>query len=120
MKVLKSFAFAWNGLKVCVVTQTNFKIHLFFAAVAVLLGINFHISVMEWIAVAICIAVVLITEMLNTAIEKLCDVVHKEIHPGIKSVKDISAGAVLVAAVISFVIGAVIFLPKILVFIKSL
>jgi diacylglycerol kinase len=59
-------------------------------------------------------------EMLNTAIEKLCDVVHKEIHPGIKKVKDIAAGAVLIAAFCSVITGAVIFLPKIIHFIKSI
>jgi diacylglycerol kinase len=56
--------------------------------------------------------------MINTAIEKLCDVVQQEIHPGIKKVKDIAAGAVMMAAAGSLVIGFVIFLPKIIVFIK--
>jgi diacylglycerol kinase len=120
MKILKSFAFAWNGLKVCFETETNFKIHLFFAAITILLGINFHLSQTEWLIVAICITVVLITEMLNTAIEKLCDVVEPEFHQGIKQVKDIAAAAVLVAAFMSTVIGVIIFLPKILILLKSL
>jgi undecaprenol kinase len=58
-------------------------------------------------------------EMVNTAIEKLSDVVQEAFHPAIKKVKDIAAGAVLAAATGSFFIGAVIFLPKIILFLKS-
>jgi diacylglycerol kinase len=59
-------------------------------------------------------------EMMNTAVEKLCNVVHQDIHPGIKLVKDIAAGAVLVSAIISVVIACVIFLPKIIHIIKAI
>jgi diacylglycerol kinase len=90
------------------------------AIVALVFSIVFKISTFEWIAVSFCIAFVLVMEMVNTAIEKLCDVVHKEVHPGIKKVKDIAAGAVLVAAFFSVITGAVIFLPKIINFIKSI
>jgi diacylglycerol kinase len=88
--------------------------------VALLFSIVLKISAIEWIAVGFCIAFVITMEMLNTAIEKLCDVVHKEMHPGIKKVKDIAAGAVLVAAFFSAITGAVIFLPKIINLIKSI
>jgi diacylglycerol kinase len=88
--------------------------------VALLFSIVLKISAIEWFAVCFCIAFVITIEMLNTAIEKLCDVVHKEMHPGIKKVKDIAAGAVLVAAFFSAITGAVIFLPKIINLIKSI
>ena len=120
MKILQSFVFAWNGLKLCFNRETNFKIHLFFAAMAVLAGIKFHLSPTEWLIIVVSITIVLITEMMNTAIEKLADVVHQSAHPGIKLVKDIAAGAVLIAAFMSAVTGAIIFLPKILIVIKSL
>lgn len=58
--------------------------------------------------------------MFNTAIEKLCDVVHKEMHPGIKKIKDIAAGAVLLSALFSLITGVSIFLPKIINLIKSI
>jgi diacylglycerol kinase len=58
--------------------------------------------------------------MINTAIEKLCDVVHKDFHPQIKIIKDMAAGAVLIAAISSLITGVVIFVPKIIFFIKSL
>ena len=119
MKILRSFGYAWQGLKYAFATQTNFRIHLLLAVVAILLGICLHITAMECLFVSICIAMVLFAELINTAIEKLADVVHRDQHPQIKLVKDISAGAVLVIAVISAVTGLVIFLPKIISLIKT-
>ena len=75
---------------------------------------------MEWIAIGFCIAFVIAMEMLNTALEKLCDVVHQEVHPGIKKVKDIAAGAVLISAIFSLITGLIIFLPKIIMYFKSI
>ena len=57
---------------------------------------------------------VLSLELMNTAIEKICDLISKDIHPVIKVVKDISAAAVLIAAIGSLFTGAIIFLPKLL------
>ena len=119
-KIVKSFAYAFNGLKLCFASEINFKIHLLFATAVLLLGVVFEISNTEWLAVTLCIAFVTATEMINTAIEKLCDVVQKDFHPGIKQVKDIAAGAVFLAAVCSLVIAVIIFLPKISTFLKSL
>ncbi|WP_462253932.1 diacylglycerol kinase family protein [Ferruginibacter sp.] len=120
MKIFKSFAFAFNGIKICFTSETNFKIHVVLAAVAILMGMVFNISTTEWGVIFLCIAFVISMEMINTAIEKLCDEVTKDIHPVIKKVKDIAAGAVLVAAGSSFVIGSIIFLPKIIIYIKTL
>jgi diacylglycerol kinase len=120
MKLFKSFAFAINGLKICFTSETNFKIHVFLAAVAILLGIVFDISANEWLVIIFCIAFVISMEMINTAFEKLCDIVNKDIHPVIKKIKDIAAGAVLMAAGSSFVMGSIIFLPKIIIYIKTL
>lgn len=118
MKLIKSFAYAWAGIISCFQSEPNFRIHSVLTIVALLLSMLFKISTIEWIAVCFCIAFVIAMEMLNTAIEKLCDVVHKEIHPGIKKVKDIAAGAVLIAACCSLITGVIIFLPKIISVIK--
>ena len=120
MKLIKSFGYAWAGIKSCFQSEPNLKIHSALTIVALIFSIVFNISAIEWVAVCFCIAFVITMEMLNTAIEKLCDVVHKEMHPGIKKVKDIAAGAVLLAAVCSFVIAVIIFLPKIIALLKSL
>lgn len=118
MKLVKSFAFAWAGIKSCFKSEPNFRIHLVAALATILLSLLFRISGTEWIAVCFCIALVIPLEMINTAIENLCDVVSKETHPGIKKVKDIAAGAVLVAAVFSLITAAIIFLPKIIIYLK--
>lgn len=119
-RLTRSFSFALNGLRICVVKGANFRIHLFCTLLAAILGSYFHLSVNEWLILLLCIGFVLCLEMLNTAIEQLCDVVHKENHPGIKIIKDIAAGAVLVSAIIAAICGAFIFLPKIISFIQSI
>lgn len=119
MKIVRSFGFAWNGIRECFATQVNFRIHLLLALLAILMGIVLKISSTEWILVFLCIFLVVVAEMFNTAIEKLSDIVEKGFHPVIRSVKDIAAGAVLVSALFSCITGIIIFLPKIMVFIKS-
>ncbi len=111
MKTIKSFSYAWQGIRYCFFMETNFKIHTVLAFVTILCSIGFSISAKEWIVVIICIASVLALEMLNTAIEKLCDKLCPEINPQVKIIKDVAAGAVLVAAVASACIGTIIFFP---------
>lgn len=118
MKLVRSFAFACNGLKICFASETNFKIHVLLAIVAATLGIGLSISAGEWLAILCCIVLVMAMEMMNTAVEKLCDVAHKEFHPGIKVVKDIAAGAVFISAVFSFITAMVVFIPKIIMYLK--
>ena len=119
MKLIKSFSFAWNGLKICFASETNFKIHALLAIVVILLGIGLNISAVEWLIILFCIAFVVAMEMMNTSVEKLCDVVHEGIHPGIKAVKDIAAGAVLISVTCSLITGFVVFIPKIIMYLKS-
>lgn len=118
MKLLRSFSYALTGMRSCFVSEPNFRIHLLAALSVLFFGFIFKISAPEWIAVGFCIALVTAMEMINTSIEKLCDVVHKELHPGIKNVKDIASGAVLLSAVFSLITAAVIFLPKIIMYFK--
>src|ERR1700712_2601500 len=111
---LKSFAYAFNGLVIFFRHERNGKIQLLVAVVAVLFGWRFKISAAEWIVVLTCIATVLSFEMINSSVEKLCNLVHPKYHPAVKTIKDMCAGAVLFVSVISAIIGAIIFLPKIL------
>ena len=83
------------------------------AVVAVALGFLLKISAAEWLAVVVSIAFVLALEAINTALEFLTDLVSPHIHPLARDVKDVAAGAVLVAAMGAAVVGAIIFLPKI-------
>ena len=89
-------------------------IHLLAALAVIIAGFSFEISVGEWIAISFAIGLVVVAEMLNTAIEKLTDMVSPEIHPNAKVVKDLAAGAVLMASIVALVIGLIVFLPKVL------
>ncbi|HXB43525.1 MAG TPA: diacylglycerol kinase family protein [Puia sp.] len=114
IRQLKSFKHAFAGLSSLVLTEHNARIH-FLATVAVIvtsvvLGVSRH----EGLLITIAVGLVWTTEMFNTCIEKTMDFISMETHPEIKSIKDISAGAVLIASVTAFIIGLVIFIPKIL------
>lgn len=107
-----SFVNAWNGIKSALTTQANLKIHSLAAILAVAAGIYFNINALEWTAIVITITIVIFAEMANTALEHLSDSVTLEHNEHIKATKDVAAGAVLISALASLVIAAIIFLPK--------
>jgi diacylglycerol kinase len=113
MRVIKSFANAFRGLKDCLIHEKNFQIQYVIALLAVGAGIFFSLSATEWMIILICFSVVLSFEIINSAIEKLCDLVCADFNLTIKKVKDMAASAVLLSAIITFIIGCIIFLPKI-------
>jgi diacylglycerol kinase len=113
LNFLKGFLYAFNGLVVFFRHERNGRIQLLVAVVVVLLGWGCRISTAEWIVLLGSIATVLSFEMINSSIEKLCNLVHPKYHPAVKTIKDISAGAVLWVSVFCAIIGAIIFLPKI-------
>ncbi len=115
-KFLKGFYYAWRGIRIVFSTERNMKIHLLATILVLTLGFLFHISTTEWLACLLCIGAVLSAEMFNTAIEKLTDRISPEKSIVAEKVKDISAGAVLVVAIISAVIGIIIFFPKMTMF----
>ena len=81
---------------------------------AIGLSVALGISAYEWLAVLLCTGIVIGFEMMNAAVEKLCDLVQQEYHPIIKAVKDISAAAVLWTSIVSALTGCIIFIPKII------
>lgn len=112
--ITKAFGFAFYGLFLFFKMERNGKIQLALALLVIAFGVALQITSHEWIYVLLCIAAVLSLEMLNSALEKLCDMVCADYNPTIKIIKDVSAGAVLFTAIISAVIAAIIFLPKIM------
>jgi len=113
-KQLMSFKYAFNGLKIFIKEEHNAIIHVLIACCVVIAGFLFKISTVEWIAVIFCIALVLALELINSAIENTIDFISEEKNETFKKIKDLSAGAVLIAAIASAVVGGIIFLPKIL------
>lgn len=113
---IKSVGYAVEGVKTFFKTQHNAWIHLFFALIVLIAGILMKVNLNEWCWLVVSIGLVYITEMINTAVEFLTDLVSPQIHPLAKKVKDVSAAAVLIAAVTSVIIGLIIFVPKFLKF----
>lgn len=108
-----SFGNAFKGFGSALLTERNMKIHFAAAVFAISASIIFRISLIEWCLVLIVIAMVIVAELFNTAVECTVDLVQPEHHELARRAKDISASAVLVAAVCSILIGAAIFLPRI-------
>jgi undecaprenol kinase/diacylglycerol kinase (ATP) len=111
----RAFYHAFKGLQNFFFRERNGKIQLCVGCITVVTAFLLHVSSFEWIVILLCIALVLSLEMLNSAIEKLCDLVHKDFHPVIKIIKDVSAASVLWSSIISTAIGCIIFIPKIIV-----
>ena len=113
-KRLKSFTYAFAGLKVLFREEHNSRIHLFATVCVIVAGVLLKISLLEWVAVAFAVGLVFSGEIFNSAVEDLSDVVCPERDERIKKVKDLAAAAVLVNAITAAVIGLLVFLPKII------
>lgn len=110
-KQLRSFGYAWKGIRSCVGKEQNLSFHLITSAIVIIAGLILDITQMEWIIIALCIGIVITAELFNTAIERLVDLVSPEQHPIAGQVKDIAAGAVLICATAAAIIGLIIFIP---------
>jgi len=111
---LKSFRYAWNGLKILLKSEHNARIHFLAVIIVVAAGFLLGIARMEWIAIILAIGLVITAEIINSAIEYLVNFVSPDYHDLIKKVKDVSASAVLIAAIASLTVGLIIFVPKLL------
>jgi undecaprenol kinase len=107
------FKYAWNGIISVVRSERNFRIHLLATVLVIMAGLVMQLSQVEWLFIVVAIGSVLVTECVNSAIEKMLDYLNPEIHPKAKVVKDLSAGAVLLCAIMATVIGLIVFIPKI-------
>lgn len=106
---LKSFVYAFRGIRASLSDQRNLKVQTGIALVVIAAGIHFSITTMEWVAILLAIAVVMGLEMINSAMESLVDLVTQERKPLAGKVKDMAAGAVLFASILATIIGVIIF-----------
>ncbi len=113
-----SFGYAFTGLKTAFKQEPNFQAHVIIGLGAVLLGIFLRLSTFEWLLLLYAIFFVLILELFNTSLEAIVNIVSPEIHPKAKIAKDVSASAVLLAALQAVIIGMIIFTGKILLLIQ--
>lgn len=114
----KAFGHAWDGLK-SFPKEAHAKIHIIAGLVVLVLAFVLKVNGSEFTLLLLCIALVFMAEMLNSAFERLCDALHPEQHPLIKEGKDLAAGAVLICSVIAAAIGLFIFGQKLLLLLDS-
>jgi diacylglycerol kinase (ATP) len=112
---LKSLKYAWEGIVSFFRLEYNAQIHLAITVLVLVLSVTLQLSKWEFIAVVFSIAIVWVVEIINTVIEKMMDFICIERHPQIKLIKDLAAGAVLVAAIAAAIIGCIIFIPKLVI-----
>ena len=118
--LLISFKYAWCGIVYAFQTQRNFRIHLFIGAVAIALGVFLHLQPVEMAVIGLTSGLVLVMELLNTAIESVVDLTVKQsYHELAKIAKDCAAGAVLVSALAAVLVAGVLLLPPLLALIQS-
>ena len=111
---LRSFIYAFNGLKYIIRSQHNFRIHLAIGFIVIISGLCANINSTEWCILILTIGLVISMEAINTAIEKLVDFISPDYQKQAGVIKDVAAGAVLIAAITSVIIGIILFLPKII------
>ncbi|PRX28338.1 diacylglycerol kinase (ATP) [Orenia metallireducens] len=111
--LIKSFNYAVNGIIYSLKHERNMKVHLIISIIVLLFGTFFSLDKLELLILFITMTLVFFTEMINTAIEGLSDLVSEEYHPMIKIIKDIAAGAVLITALNAIVVGYIIFFKDI-------
>lgn len=115
-----SFKYAWAGLRYAFITQRNFRIHVVIGTLAIGLGVFLQLKAVEMAVIGITIGLVLALELLNTAIESVVDLTVKQAyHELAKIAKDCAAGAVLVSAIASLLVGLSLILPPLLTRIQS-
>ena len=112
-KRVKSFGFAFNGLKILILEEHNSWIHILVATIVVIAGYFYQLSAIEWIAVVFAIGLVIALEIFNSAIENISDFISPSQDHMIKKIKDLSAAGVLVGAITAAIIGLIVFVPKI-------
>lgn len=119
-RLINSFGYAFEGIKQAYLGEQNMRIHFFMASLVIIFGFFLKISYMEWLVCLLLIGLVIMAEFINTAVEYVVDLASPKVHPLAKAAKDTASAGVLMMAIISAVIGIIIFVPKLIVFIGEL
>ncbi len=111
-RLRNSFKYAFEGVATAYKTEQNLRIHTIVAILVVIFGFLFKISHLEWFICLILIGLVLMAEFFNTALENIVDMITMDINPYAKKAKDMASSGVLAMALISAIVGLIIFIPK--------
>lgn len=110
--LIDSFNYAVSGIIIALKTEKNMRIHYLIAIGVILLSLFFDFSRTEFLLLLFSISLVVVAEMINTALERVVDLITNEYHPLARLVKDVAAGAVLIAAINSIVVGYLLFFDR--------
>lgn len=110
IKQIKSFLCAFQGIWYTILNEAHIRFHIVATAFVIVFGILFELSSVEWAVLCLVFSMVIALELVNTAIERVCNVYTTDFHPLIKIAKDVSAGAVLVSAIGSIGVACFIFI----------
>lgn len=113
-KMIRSFRFAFLGLKWLILSENNARFHLLATILVLIAGFLLKLSLIEWAIILTQIGLVWAAEAINTAIEKLCDFVSPQRHENIGKIKDLASAGVLIVSVVSALVGLIVFLPKLI------
>lgn len=112
MKIVKSFKFAFAGIKEAFESEKNMKIHICIAITVIICALVLKFSAVEFAILILTIGLVLILELINTSLEEIVNIVSPEVQQKAKVAKDVAAAGVLVSAIVAILIGVFLFLPK--------
>lgn len=110
-RLLKSFNYSFRGLYKVLKEEQNMRIQLLAAIIVVALAIFFHIKAVEWLILIVLMSMVFLAEVINSAVERITDVLRPRINDYVKEIKDIMAAAVMITAITSIIAGIIIFYP---------
>ena len=113
-RLYKSFVYSFRGLFKTFKEEQNLKVQTFIGLLALGFGWYFKISRFEWLALILVISLVILMEVVNSAVERVTDVLKPRINGYVKEIKDIMAAAVMLASFIAVIVGLIIFIPYLL------
>lgn len=113
-KKMLSVGYAMRGFRVAFIEEHNFQFHVAAAIVAIILALLLEISAIEWLFIIAAISAVMTAELLNTALEEICDMLKTSHDPHIAKIKDLAAAAVMTTSTGALIIGCIIFIPRLL------
>lgn len=112
-KFINSIKYAISGVIQALKEEKNLKIDFFIMILVIIFSVIFKISKLEWVIELILFGIVISLELINTSIERTVDLIIKEKNKDAKFIKDVAAGASFVSAIVAFIIGLMIYIPKI-------
>ncbi len=114
LRLLKSFIYAFRGLKKAFCEEQNLRVQAIIGIITTIAGFILKIKPLEWCLLIFAVFLVILMEMLNSAVERMADVLKPRIHEYVKEIKDIMAAAVLLSGILAIIIGLIIFIPYVI------